>query len=212
MVGGAVGGCLLLLGSVLVGGAINEGYSQTRDYVSALSGRGSTAAVVGMVGLLGFAAAHAAAGLAVRPHSRVAAVAFVLAAVAGVVVTVARISCPTGAAECSIEDSAAPDWLDRVHGLGVATYEVFFLVGLLAAAGWLLRCSRPAASAAGVALALLGLLSAVLVLATPEQRPGAVQRAWLVVNSVAVILVAVVAVRKPQPTQIGRDDDGVSSV
>ncbi|MFL6178738.1 MAG: DUF998 domain-containing protein [Actinomycetes bacterium] len=192
----AVGGCLLLLVSVVVGGAVNDGYAQTRDYVSALSGRGSTAAFVGMVGLLGFSAAHAAAGLVFRQRSRTAFVGLELAAVSGVVVAFARIQCPQGAAGCSRGDGIPPDALDRVHGFGVVAYELCFIVGVVAAGWWLMRASKAVRVRAwAVALFALVVTSAALLAAMPDDSPGMVQRMWLSVNSLAIIGVALAGSR-----------------
>jgi len=191
-----VGGCLLLLLSVVVGGALNDGYVQSWDYVSALSGRGSTAAFVGMLGLLGFSAAHAAAGLVFRGRSQTALVALELAAASGVVVAFARIQCPDGAAGCSRGDGIPPDALDRVHGFGVVAYEVCFIVGVVSASWWLMHTSQDArVRSSAVALFALVVASAVLLAVMPDDAPGTVQRMWLAVNSVAIIGVAQVGSR-----------------
>jgi len=182
---------LVLLASIFMGGALNDGYVQSRDYVSALSSRGSTAAFVGIAGLLAFSAAHAAVGLIVGRHSRVALVAFELAAVFGTIVALARIQCPDGAAHCSLDDGVTADELDRLHGLGVVAYEVAFVVGLVAASWWLLRSTRRSAVAVGGALILLCMTSLTLLIVMPDAEPGTVQRAWLLVNSVSIILVAI---------------------
>jgi hypothetical protein len=194
--GVSIGGCLVLLASIVVGGALNDGYDQWRDYVSALSGRGSTAALVGMVGLLGFSTANAAAGWALRPHSRTGFAALELAAASGVVVAFSRIQCPDGAALCSLGDGVPADTLDHLHGLGVVGYEIGFVVGVVAAGWWLLRATD-AVGARATALALFGLAatSAVLLGVMPDDAPGSVQRLWLTVNSVAVIWVAALGSR-----------------
>jgi hypothetical protein len=210
-VGITVGGCGVLLASIILGGVLNEGYSQTRDYVSALSGRGSTAAFVGILGLLGFSVAHAAAGLTFRRCSRVVFAALSLAAVSGVVVALARINCPGGAALCSVDDGADADGLDLVHGLGVGAYELCFVVGGLAGARWLLRNARNHAERlVGVTLAVLSVASVVLLTSTSDSHPGTVQRAWLLVNSATIIMLAVVVDARER--SIRPDGYGVSSV
>jgi Protein of unknown function (DUF998) len=192
-----VGGCLVLLASVVLGGALNDGYSQTRDYVSALSGRGTSVAFVGMLGLLGFSLAHAAAGLSFRSRSRGVFVALILAAGSGVVVALARINCSDGAARCSVDDGVTLDWLDRTHGFGVVAYEVFFVVGVLVAAWWLARGPKTDGTqrATGALLGALALGSVVLLASTPDGYPGAVQRAWLLINATAIILLTVAGSR-----------------
>ena len=193
-----VGGCFLLLVSVVVGGALNDGYAQWRDYVSALSGRGSTAAFVGMAGLLGFSAAHAAAGLVFRHHSRTSFVALELAAVSGVVVAFARIQCPDGAAGCSRGDGIPADAFDRAHGIGVVAYELCFIVGVAAAGWWLMHVSKTdRVRAWAVVLFALVVTSAALLALMPDDAPGLVQRMWLAVNSMAIIVVALAGSRRP---------------
>ena len=197
-------GCGLLWLSIAVGGAINQGYSHGRDYVSALSGRGSTAAFVGMTGLVGFSSAQLAAGMAFRRLSRTTAVALVTAGALGFVVAMARISCPDGAARCSLDDSGQRDVLDTVHGLGVAGYELFFLVGVVAAAIALLRLpDLDRNRMRALALFMLALASAVTVLNMPEANPGAMQRLWLAINCAAVLTITVTGARQSAQSTSG---------
>ena len=188
----AVVGCALLWLSILIGGVINDGYSQTRDFVSALSGRGSTAAFVGMTGLIGFSSAHFAAAMAARRVSRTASAALFGASAAGLVVALARINCPNGAARCSINDGLPSDTLDTAHGLAVGAYEFFFVVGTLALALALLRRSRSASlRVTAVALFGLALTSLATLQAMPAVDPGGVQRLWLALNTTAVLLICI---------------------
>lgn len=187
----AVAGCTVLWASIAIGGAVNEGYSHLRDYVSALSGRGSSAAFVGMLGLIGFSSAHAAAGLSYRGISRFAMAAWLAAAFAGVVVALARISCPDGAAMCSVGDDGPSDALDTLHGIGVVAYELCFLAGATATAVTLARASRtskPQARGVAAALVALAVASAVTIVSTPESSPGGMQRLWLAINTSGVLL------------------------
>ena len=197
----AVSGCSLLLLSIVVGGVINDGYSQGRDYVSALSGRGSTAAFVGVVGLLGFSAANAAAGMTFRRLSTIACSALMAAGVAGFVVAMARISCPDGAARCSLEHDAESDALDTVHAFAVGVYELCFFVGVVAAAVALIRMSDGSVGrSVPVALVVLAVASSIVIQVMPEQDPGAVQRLWLAINSIAVLTVAFSGARAMGPS------------
>jgi hypothetical protein len=186
----AVVGCTLLWASVALGGELNGGYSQTRDYVSALSGRGATAAYVGMIGLLGFSVAHVAAGLTARTYSRLVTWAFFGAGASGVVVALARISCPNGAARCSVGEEVPTDALDQIHGQAVLLYEIGFLVGVFGAALILLRSPSAGGRARALVLGVLALASVVLLTLTSGDDPGGYQRAWLAVNTVTVLMVA----------------------
>jgi hypothetical protein len=188
-------GIALLTLSIVIGGLINDGYLHSRDYVSALSSRGATAAWVGMTGLFGFSLANAAAGMAMRRHSTVAMVAFLAAAFAGIVTALARINCPGGAAHCSLDDSASEDSLDLIHGISVGAYQLFFLVGTLAAAITFLRVGSQLARAVGVVLIMAAIASAITVTSMPETHPGALQRIWLLINAASVLLVAGQAMR-----------------
>jgi hypothetical protein len=160
--------------------------------------------------LLGFSAAHATSGLIVRQHSRVASVALELAAVFGAIVAVARIQCPGGAARCSLDDGVTADALDRLHGLGVVAYEVAFVVGVIAASRWLLRSTRRSDVTIGGALVLLCMVSLTLLIVMPDAEPGTVQRAWLLVNSVSIIVVAITW-SKSSVARAAMDGSGQSS-
>ncbi len=197
-------GIAMLTLSILIGGAINDGYLHSRDYVSALSSRGATAAWVGMTGLLGFSLANAAAGMAMRHRSTVSMVAFVAASAAGVVTAAARISCPSGAAGCSLDDTAPDDGLDFIHVISVGAYQLCFLVGTLAAAFAFFRVRSTPSRAVGVVLILAAIASAITVTSTPETHPGAVQRVWLLINAVVVLLVAGQSMRLARTSGAGR--------
>jgi len=188
----AVAGCTMLWTSIAIGGAVNEGYSHLRDYVSALSGRGSSAAFVGMLGLIGFSSASAAAGLSFRGISRFTMAAWLAAAFAGVVVALARISCPEGAAMCSVGDDGPSDALDTLHGIAVVAYELCFLAGATATAVTLARASHAKPRERGIAVGLVSLAvaSALTIVSTPESTPGGMQRVWLAINTSGVLLAA----------------------
>ncbi|MEO8328614.1 MAG: DUF998 domain-containing protein [Candidatus Nanopelagicales bacterium] len=186
-------GIVILAVSVLVGGQINAGYQQSRDYVSALSSRGATAAWVGMIGLLSFAMANAAAGMSIRAVSSVSTFAFVAAGLSGVVTAFARIQCPSGAASCSLDDGVADDLLDHIHGASVAIYQLCFLVGALAAAFSLLRLGSTLPQVFALVLIATAVASAAAITSMPDMHPGGVQRLWLAINALTVVLVCVVA-------------------
>lgn len=190
LLGACAAGCCLLWLSIVSGGAVNDGYSHTRDFVSALSSRGASHAWIGMTGLAGFAAAHLAAGQLGYRRSKELGGLLTAAGVSGLVVSLARINCPDGAGHC-LNDGVADDLLDHVHGFSVAAYEGFFVLGLLAAAGYLARDPRESPRwLAPSALTALAAASVGTVLSIPDASPGAMQRVWLAINTVGVLAVA----------------------
>ena len=185
-------GCTLLWLSIVWGGSVNDGYTHGRDFVSALSSRGGTHAWIGMTGLAGFAVAHLAAGLRVADRSKVAAALLMCAGASGLVVSVARINCPLGAGNC-LDDGVPDDLLDQVHGIAVASYEVFFASSIVAAVAALyLRRRDDRSWAAMVSLGVLGAASVATVLSIPDANPGLMQRVWLGVNTVGVLSLALI--------------------
>lgn len=186
-----IAGVGLLVLSIVIGGAINEGYQHSRDYVSALSSRGATWAWVGMLGLFGFAVANAATGMSLRAVSRFSMVAFVAAGVAGIITMFARIRCAGGAASCSLNESTAKDWLDQLHGSSVAVYQLCFLLGTCAAALAFARTRQTSMRATAFALAIAAIASAATVTAMPQTHPGGVQRVWLAINAATIVAIAV---------------------
>lgn len=178
----AVAGTLgLFWGLVLLGGALEPGYSHARDFVSRLASFGATWPVIGIAAIAALAFAHAAAALVLRRvGARAAAAALGVAALAGLVVAAFRVHCPGGAAGCRARAAAQDTWTDTVHTYAVTGYEVALLAAMLALAWWGSRRGHPA-------LAVVSLLAAVASLVTvlriDAPAAGADQRLWLAVST-----------------------------
>jgi Protein of unknown function (DUF998) len=173
---------------VLVAGQVNPGYVLTRDYISALASRGAEQAWLGVLALVLLPLAHGAVALLLRRGAPVVAAGLAVSVLAGLVVASMRISCPGGAAGCSVAGQVrTTDWMDAVHGKAVAAYGVLMVAVLLSAAVSLWATDRGLAIASGV----LGPVSLGLLLATAGgARPGGPQRLWLLVNTGWLVAVA----------------------
>jgi hypothetical protein len=117
---------------VVVLGAANPGYSQTRDYVSPLAAHGANFGWLGVLAICAAAIAMLGTALLLRPVSGVAALLAGLAGVGFLVVAFTRLDCPDGPAGCGLggcfEVSGLQDRaLDGNDGLGRA---------LIAAMAW----------------------------------------------------------------------------
>ncbi len=169
---------------VIVAGLVNPGYVVTRDYISALASRGADQAWLGVAALVLLPLAHGGLALLLARRGRraqVVAAGLVVCMLAGLVVSSMRISCPGGAARCSVAGQVrTTDWIDAVHGKAVATYGVVMVFVLAAAAVSLWTVDRPLA----ITSAVLAPVSMALLLATAGgDRPGGPQRLWLLVNT-----------------------------
>ena len=183
-----VGALALFWAVAFLAGSVNPGYAPTRDYVSALASRGADYAWLGVTALVVLPLAHLGVAGIVRRRGPVVAAALAAAVVAGLVVASMRISCPGGAARCSVAGQVRrTDWLDAVHGRAVAVYGVAMVIAMVAAAVTWWSTARPLA----VASAGLAPVSAVLLLASSGgSHPGAPQRLWLLVNTGWLVVVA----------------------
>ena len=170
--------------SIVVGGAVNDGYAQQRDFVSALSSRGATHAWIGVVGLFAFSGANALTARLLWTRSRAVSWALTVASVAGLAAALARIDCPGGAARCSLDQETTGDWIDLVHGNAVFVYAVAVVVALGVAA-WQVR--RVTWRFVFVALATTSVVALAL---TSSDTPGAAQRVWLAANATALLALA----------------------
>ena len=92
----------VFVASIVLGGVVNDGYAQSRDYVSALSARGATDAWVGVVGFWHSPGANALTALSVVDSRAGCSWLLLIGAGAGVVAALARIDCPAGAARCGM--------------------------------------------------------------------------------------------------------------
>ena len=174
----------VLVASIVVGGAVNDGYAQSRDYVSALSARGATHAWVGVIGLLAFSGANALTARLLWTSARSVSWFLLIGAGAGVVTALARIDCPAGAARCSLMQTAPEDQIDVLHGQAVLVYALAVVIALSLAA-W--QVQRTAWRATFVILAVVSVTALAL---TTSDTPGTAQRVWLVANATALLALA----------------------
>jgi len=180
---------------VVVGGLVNPGYSQRRDFVSALASRGADLAWIGVAGLVLLPLAHLATLSLLWTRADVAFVrtgahALFTSVLAGFVVAANRISCPGGAAGCSTDSRLRPtDWMDHLHGWAVGVYGVAMVVAIASAAADLRW--RQGMRGLAVLSAVLAPASAALLLAISLGATGGVQRLWLLVNTGWLVATAV---------------------
>jgi hypothetical protein len=185
-----VAGCIVFWVCALVAAALNPGYDQRRDFLSALAGRGSEAAWLGMFGILGFATACAAAAAIWLRRSRMVAGSLTVAAAGCLVGGLARLTCPDGAARCHIEDGLPSTIEDQVHVSGIATFEVGLLGAMLAAAVVLARTSSEWVARALVVGSVVSAVGGLLALqAMTGAFPGGPQRVWAGLNTVWLVVV-----------------------
>jgi Protein of unknown function (DUF998) len=182
---------------VLVAGAVNPEYLLTRDYVSALASRGAQDAWLGVAALVVLPLAHLAAARVLATRAPKAAAGLLVTVAAGLVTAADRISCPGGAARCSVAGQVRrTDWMDAVHGHAVFAYGVIMVVVLATAAVEL--WGQPRLRSLAVASAVLAPVSGLLLLAssrTPD-APGGLQRLWLLANTGWLVAVAAAAGRR----------------
>src|SRR5437773_1592285 len=101
LAGRIVLGCLAVFWClVLLAGAGNPGYSQTRDYVSTLAARGADRGWLGVVAICAAAVAMLATAFLLRSLSRAAALLTGVAGAGFIVVAFTRLQCANGAAGC----------------------------------------------------------------------------------------------------------------
>jgi hypothetical protein len=173
---------------VVLGGAVNPGYSHLHDHVSDLASFGARAAWIGGLAIASFGLADVAAARVVGPGSRWAAAALVVAGVAGVVIALSRIHCTDGAAGCPTSTVADSTWTDSLHAGAVAVNAFAFSLAMLVCAlgafgvrrSWAWRFSV-------VVLAVVS--PGFLAQSVGTDYVGAWQRGWLLTNTVALLLV-----------------------
>lgn len=174
---------------VFVAGSLNPGYAPSRDYVSALASRGARSAWLGVTALVVLPMAHLGVAAILRRRAPVVAGGLVACVLAGLVVASMRISCPRGAAGCSVGGQLRrTDWLDATHGRVVAVYGVVMVAVLVTITVTRWSRARGVAAASAVLAPVSGLL---LLMSTGGAHPGLPQRLWLLVNTGWLVLVAV---------------------
>jgi hypothetical protein len=173
---------------VLLGGAVNPGYSHLNDHVSDLASYGVRAPWIGGLAIATFGVADLVAARVLVQRSRAAGLALLVAGAAGVVIALARIHCSGGAAGCPTSTVPDSTWTDTVHAGAVAVNAFAFSLAMIVCAFGAVGAVRPPwwrLLVAGLAVLSLGLLAQ----SVGPDVPGAWQRGWLVVNTVLLLLV-----------------------
>ena len=188
----ATAGIALFWAGVFTAGALVDGYSAQRDYISSLASRGSPVAALGVAALTASAAAHLiTAWLVLRSgRSRVLATAIGLSGLATLVVAAFRSSCPSGPAGCGIDVPGGSDTIEAIHGAGVGIYELFTLVAMLVIAVDALRRRRRWPRWLGVASLVFAVASVYLIGRTAGDDIGLWQRLWIANNQTWLLVVA----------------------
>ncbi len=176
-------------GFVLLAAAQQPGYDHLRDSISSLAARGAHLPWIGAMAIAAGGSATVAASLVLRRVSQPAALALGVAGVALLVVALAPIGCPDGAAGCQMYPGGR-DWIGKIHLAGVGFYEVGSVTAAASAALALLRSGARRAALAG----MLGAGVSLLLFAAAPMDLGLMQRAWLLVHSLLLAGVPYLAV------------------
>jgi hypothetical membrane protein len=197
--GRVVLGCLAVFWClVLLVGAANPGYTQTRDYVSTLAARGTDYGWLGVLAICAAALAIIATATLLRGLSRLAAVLTGIAGIGFLVVAFTRLSCPNGPAGCGLGGRFDVSGFREITHSAAITASAALLVAAMAWSGVELhrRGSTPAAVASlGAATA-----TAVAFLATGGASPGWIERLGILVATGWMAVVAVASLL-PRPAE-----------
>jgi hypothetical membrane protein len=190
-----IGAFLFFWAAVAVGAALNPGYSNVGEYISALASRTAAFPGVMITGIAALAVGIAIAGVALarrlrRPWAHVAGALLVLSGAVGLVAAVAQQDCSTALAACQAREVAGSTTGQHVlHELSALAAFVLAWQALLPLAVSVRR-ARLRAVTLTAALVGLGLL-VWLVLGDPGSVAGLAQRGFvLTVYGVHVLLVA----------------------
>jgi hypothetical protein len=124
----------------------------------------------------------------VRERARLVAAGLLATVPVGLLVAAMRISCPGGAARCSVAGQVRrTDWLDAVHGKAVAGYGVLMVLVLVAAA---LPTGLPWRRGRLVSAVVAPVSAVLLLMSSGGSHPGTPQRLWLLVNTGWLVAVA----------------------
>jgi Protein of unknown function (DUF998) len=186
-----LGGLALFWSAILVAAAVNPAYSHRRDYVSTLAAHGAEHTWLGIMAIAAAGAAMLAAGALIRPFSRAAASAIVLAGIGFLIASFTRLDCPNGAAGCGLGGRFAISGSTEItHWTATTIATTLFVAGIALLGLALLRTRH-------VILGLLtlaaGAVTAGAFLATGGQTPGEEQRVGIVVGTGWLAAVAVAA-------------------
>ncbi len=172
--------------AAVVAGLREPGYDPTTDLLSPLAARGATHPIAGLAVFASGATAVLATGLLVWRRGQdpvLVPASLLLAAGAVLLAGVARLACPTGAAECTAADA---DLDASVHGSAVVAYQVLLVLALMVF-GWARRDRSVGVAAIAMLLALGTLVLGTVSLGLPE---GVVQRLWVGLGQAGLVLMA----------------------
>ena len=191
LAGRVVLGCLAVFWClVLLAGAANPGYSQTRDYVSTLASRGAELGWLGVLAICAAALAILATAVLLRPLSRVAAVLTGIAGIGILVVAFTRLECPNGPAGCGLGGRFDVSGVREISHSAATTLSAVLLVAAMAWSG--VELNRRGHTRAGIASLGSAVATAVAFLATGGSSPGWIERIGILVATSWMAGVAVV--------------------
>jgi hypothetical membrane protein len=197
--GRVVLGCLAVFWClVLLVGAANTGYSQTRDYVSTLASRGADYGWLGVLAICAAALAIIATATLLRALSRLAAVLTGLAGIGFLVVAFTRLSCPNGPAGCGLGGRFDVSGFREITHSAATTMSAVLLVAAMAWSGVELR--RRGSARVGMASLGAATATAVAFLATGGSSPGWIERLGILVATSWMAVVAVASLC-PRPAE-----------
>jgi hypothetical membrane protein len=197
--GRAVLGCLAVFWClVLLLGAANPGYSQTRDYVSTLAARGADQGWLGVLAICAAALALVVAATLLWALSRIAALLTGIAGVGFVVVALTRLSCPNGPAGCGLGGRFDVSGFREITHSAATTVSAVLLVAAMAWSG--IELHRRGCTRAGAASLGAGAATATAFLATGGSSPGWIERLGILVATCWMAAIAVASLRS-RPTE-----------
>jgi hypothetical protein len=198
LAGRLVLGCLAAFWClVVVLGAANPGYSQTRDYVSTLTAHGANFGWLGVLAICAAAIAMLGTALLLRPVSGVAALLAGLAGVGFLVVAFTRLDCSEGPAGCGLGGRFEVSGFREITHSTATSVSAGFLIAAMAWSGaTLVRSGRARAGGWSVGAAAA---TTVAFLAMGGSSPGWIQRVGILVATcwMAGLAVAALVTRPP---------------
>jgi hypothetical membrane protein len=183
---------------VLLVGAANPGYSQTRDYVSTLAARGADYGWAGVLAICAAALAMIVTATLLRALSRLATVLTGLAGIGFLVVAFTRLSCPNGPGGCGLGGRLDVSGFREITHSAAITASAVLLVAAMACSG--VELHRRGSTRAGVASLVAAAATAVAFLATGGSSPGWIERLGILVATGWMAVVAVASLL-PRPAE-----------
>jgi hypothetical protein len=164
--------------------------------VSTLAAHGASHAGLAILGIVAVAGAMVGASLLVRPVSRIAALAVVVAGAGFIVVAFTRLDCPHGAARCGLGGRFEVSGSTEIGHWTATTVSSILLIAGIALTG--IALVRRGRRVAGVASLVAAAATAGAFLATGGDTPGLTQRIGIIVATgwlAALALVTLVRAR-----------------